>query len=192
MRIGIDLDGVVIDSESVFRVYEEIYAIDELNGSKIIDRTEPKYQGRYKWTPEEQDKFNKKYLLKGSQESNIMPGFIPVYKKLRDMGIEMVVITARGVFVPEMKDDALRLLDENNIVFDKYYWNVGNKLEICQKENIDIMIDDDYKIIKQISSENIKTIYFRGPGIKKLKENDYIHEVSNWGDIYRYFINLNK
>ena len=25
MRIGIDLDGVVIDSETTFRVYEELY-----------------------------------------------------------------------------------------------------------------------------------------------------------------------
>ena len=31
MKIGIDLDGVVINSEATFRVYEEIYAIEELN-----------------------------------------------------------------------------------------------------------------------------------------------------------------
>ena len=31
MKIGIDLDGVVIDSENVCRVYEEIFAIEDLN-----------------------------------------------------------------------------------------------------------------------------------------------------------------
>lgn len=84
-----------------------------------------------------------------------------------------------------MKDDAIRLLKENNIQFDKYYWNVKDKLEICKKENVDIMIDDDWKIVEQLSKNNVKTLYFRDTNLKKLQENDYIKEVSNWGEIYR-------
>ena len=189
IKIGIDLDGVVFDSEAAFRVYEEIFAIENLN-KKIIDIEEPKYQGRYNWTKEEQHEFNEKYLLKASQESHLMAGFLPVYKRLRELGFEMIVITARGGFIEEMKDDAIRILNENNIVFDKYYWKIHNKLEICKKENIDIMIDDDYRIIEQISNANIKTLYFRDANLKKLDETAYIHEVNNWGDIYRYFIEL--
>ena len=119
-----------------------------------------------------------------------MSGFLPVYKKLKEFGFEMIVITARGGFFEEMKDDAIRLLNENNIVFDKYYWKIDDKLEICKKENIDIMIDDDYRIINKISNANIKTLYFRAANLKKLDETDYIHEVNNWGDIYRYFTEL--
>lgn len=52
------------------------------------------------------------------------------------------------------------------------------------------MIDDDYKIIEQISKANIKTLYFRDANLKKLSETNYIHEVNNWGDIYRYFSEL--
>ena len=189
MKIGIDIDGVVIDSEATFRVYEEIFAIENLN-KKIINREEPKYQGRYSWTKEEQNEYNQKYLLKAAQESHLMPGFLPVYKRLKELGLEMVVITARGVFIEEMKDDAIRVLNENGIVFDKYFWNVHDKLEICKKENIDVMIDDDYKIIQQISDANIKTLYLKDGGLKKLKETEYIHEVNNWGDIYRYFVEL--
>ena len=48
------------------------------------------------------------------------------------------------------------------------------------------MIDDDYKIIKQLAENGIKTLYFRDTGLKKLEENEYIKEVNNWGDIYRY------
>ena len=190
MKIGIDLDGVVIDSETTFRTYEEIFSIEELNNKNIINREEPKYQGRYNWTAEEQDKFNKKYLLKAAQESNLMSGFLAVYKKLREFGFELVVITARGGYVEEMKDDALNLLKKNNIEFDKYYFKIKNKLEICKKEKIDIMIDDDYKIIKQISSNKIKCLYFRDTNLKKLRESKYVHEVNNWGDIYRYFSEL--
>ena len=186
MKIGIDLDGVVIDSEASFRVYEEIFAIEDLN-KRIINYEEPKYQGRYNWTLEEQDKFNKKYLLKAALESNLMSGFLAVYKRLKDMGFTFVVITARGMFIEEMEDDAKRLLNDNNVVFDKYYWNVYDKLEICKKENIDIMIDDDYTIIKRLSDAGIKTLYFRDANMKKLEESKYIHEVNNWGDVYRYF-----
>ena len=82
MKIGIDLDGVVIDSEATFRVYEEIFAIENLN-KKIINIEEPKYQGRYDWTSEEQHEFNQKYLLKAAQESNLMPGFLVVYDRIK-------------------------------------------------------------------------------------------------------------
>lgn len=187
MKIGIDLDGVVIDSENTFRVYEEIFAIEELKQRKILNKEEPKYQNRYDWSKEEQELFNSKYLLKASQESNLKPGFLPIYEKIKELGYELVVITARGMDIEKMKDDAIRILKENNIVFDKYYWNIRNKVEICQKENIDIMIDDDYKIIEDLSKNNIKTLYFRDTNLKKLSETKYIHEVNNWGDVYRYF-----
>ena len=52
MKIGIDLDGVVIDSETTFRTYEEIFDIDILNGNNLINREEPKFQARYNWTKE--------------------------------------------------------------------------------------------------------------------------------------------
>ena len=36
MRIGIDLDGVVFDSETTFRTYEEIFDITILKSNNII------------------------------------------------------------------------------------------------------------------------------------------------------------
>lgn len=189
MKIGIDLDGVVIDSETTFRTYEEIFDIDILNGNNLINREEPKFQARYNWTKEQEKEFIEKYFLKISKESNLMSGFMATYELLKQQGHEFVVITARGGFIKEMKDDAIRLLNENNIKFDKYYWHIDDKLEICQKENVDIMIDDDWKIIKKLAENKIKTLYFRDTNLMKLEENEYIKEVNNWGDIYRYIRN---
>ena len=186
MKIGIDLDGVVIDSETTFRTYEEIFDIDILNGNNLINREEPKFQARYNWTKEQEKEFIEKYFLKISKESNLMSGFMATYELLKQQGHEFEVITARGGFIKEMKDDAIRLLNENNITFDKYYWHIDDKLEICQKENVDIMIDDDWKIIKKLTENKIKTLYFRDTNLMKLEENEYIKEVNNWGDIYRY------
>ena len=187
MRIGIDLDGVVIDSETTFRTYEEIFDIIDLKGNNLVDREEPKYQHRYNWTDEQEQEFIKKFYLQVSKESGLMSGFKAVYRLLRENHrYEFIVITARGESVKEMQDDAIRVLDENNIKFDKYYWKVKDKLEICKKENIDLMIDDDWRIIEELAKNNIKTLYFRDTNLKKLKESEFITEVNNWGDIYRY------
>lgn len=188
MKIGIDLDGVVIDSETTFRTYEEIFDITVLKGNNLVDREEPKFQNRYNWTEEQKKEFIEKYYLKVSKESNLMSGFTGVYNLLKEQNHQFIVITARGISVKEMKEDAIRLLNENNIKFDKYYWNVEDKVEICKKENIDLMIDDDWRIIKKLADNNIKTLYFRDTNLKKLKENDYITEVNNWGEIYRNII----
>ena len=191
MKIGSDLDGVVIDSETTFRTYEEIFDLDKLNGNNLINREEPKFQARYNWKDEEQKKNIKNYFMTVSKESPLMAGFIGVYNLLKKENVEFIVITARGGFIKEMKDDAERLLNENNIKFNKYYWKQDDKLDVCLKEKIDLMIDDDYKIIEKLSNNNIKTLYFRDTGLKKLEENEYIKEVNNWGDIYRYIKSLN-
>lgn len=186
MKIGIDLDGVVIDSETTFRTYEEIFDIDILKGNNLINRKEPKFQARYNWSSNQEKEFIEKYFLKVSRESGLMSGFIAIYDLLKKQGHEFVVITARGGYVKEMKDDAIRLLEENNIKFDKYYWNIEDKLEICKKEKVDIMIDDDWNIIKKIAENKIRTLYFRDTNLMILEENKYIKEVNNWGEIYRY------
>ena len=189
MKIGIDLDGVVIDSETTFRTYEEIFDIDTLKGNNLINREEPKFQARYNWTNEQEKEFIEKYFMTVSKESNLMSGFVGIYNLLKEQGHQFVVITARGGFIKEMKDDAIRLLEENNIKFDKYYWKVEDKLEICKNEKVDIMIDDDWKIIKRLADNEVKTLYFRDTNLMKLEENEYIKEVNNWGEIYRYIKN---
>ena len=190
MKIGIDLDGVVIDSETTFRTYEEIFDIDVLKGNNLINKEEPKFQARYNWTSEQEKEFIEKYFMKVSKESNLMSGFIGIYNLLKEQGHEFIVITARGGFIKEMKDDAIRLFEENNIKFDKYHWQVEDKLKICQDEKVDLMIDDDWRIIKRLSENGVKTLYFRDTNLVKLEENEYVKEVNNWGEIYRYIREL--
>ena len=185
MKIGIDLDGVVFDSETTFRTYEEIFDIDILKGNNLINMEEPKYQQRYNWTIEQENDFTRRFYMKVSKDSTLMAGFKAVFPLLKGLGHKFVVITARGRSVEEMKDDAIRLLNENNITFDKYYWKIHDKLEICKTENIELMIDDDWRIIQNLALNKVKTLYFRDTNIKKLEENEYITEVNNWGEIYR-------
>ena len=191
LKIGLDLDGVVIDSETTFRTYEELFDIEK-GRNNLINREEPKFQQRYSWTEEEKNEFIQKYLMEIAESSNLMSGFKKVYELLKKEDVKFIVITARGGFNIKMKDNAENLLKDNGIIFDKYYWMQDDKLEACLKEKIDIMIDDDFRIIERISNNKIKTLYYRDTNLKKLKENEYIKEVNNWGDIYRYIKNILK
>ena len=192
MKIGIDLDGVVIDSVRLFNTYEEIYDIDVLKGNNLINGNQVDFQEKYDWTDEQKSEFIEKYFLRVAKENKLMPGFKEVYRLLKDEEHRFIVITTRGKTVKKLKDESLRLFRKNNIEFDKYYWSVTDKLEICKKENIDLMIEDNWKHVKRLTDNNVKTLYFRDVNMIKLEENEYIKEVNNWGDIYRYFKEMNK
>ena len=193
MRIGLDLDGVVIDSERVFRTYNEIFEIEK-NMDKLVDKSEAKFQHRFDWTLEEQLEYTNKYFIKSVENSNLMAGFKIVYDLLKQEDVEFIVITSRGIaprgnFIQEMEDNAKKILAENDIVFDKYYWKQKDKLEACQKENIDLMIDDDYRIVSKLAENGIQCLYLREAGIKKVENNKNVIEVHNWGEIYRFIYN---
>ena len=60
MKIGVDLDGVIFDTEKAYRVYAELYEVLDLKKNTIIDRRSDRFQTRYGWTDEETKKFIEK------------------------------------------------------------------------------------------------------------------------------------
>ena len=60
MKIGVDLDGVVFDSEKEYRVYSELYDFRDLNKNSKVNNKEVRFQERFKWTKEEIAGFLKK------------------------------------------------------------------------------------------------------------------------------------
>lgn len=94
--------------------------------------------------------------------------------------------------IEEMKDVALEKFKQENLVFNKYYWKQDDKLDVAKKENIDFMIDDSYDVCKKLSSNGVKTIYFRNKEMKQLEQNQYLTEVINWGEIYRYIKGMER
>ena len=186
MKIGIDIDGVILDYERVLKTYGDLYDFIELKKNGIIHRNEHYLRNRYDWTEEERMNFVNKYFLKLSKKTQLIPGAKDVINMLQKENNELIVISARGGMVEEMKDVAIHKFNEEGLSFDKYYWNQDDKLEVAQQENIDFMIDDSYDVCKKLSENRIKTIYFRDKEMKKLEQNEYVKEVSNWGEIYRY------
>ena len=130
--------------------------------------------------------FVNKYFLKLSKQTNLIPGAKDVINMLKNEENELIIISARGGMIEEMKDVAINKFEKEGLSFDKYYWKQEDKLDVAKKEKIDVMIDDSYDVCKKLSSNGIKTIYFREKNMKKLEENENLKEVSNWGEIYRY------
>ena len=192
MKIGIDIDGVILDYERVLKTYGDLYDFIELKKDGIINRNEHYLRNRYDWTEEERMNFVNKYFLKLSKKTSLIPGAKDVIKMLQKEGNEFIIISARGGMIEEMKDIAIEKFNEENLSFNKYYWKQDYKLEIAQREQIDFMIDDSYDVCKKLSTNGIKTIYFRDKEMKKLEQNEYLKEVSNWGEIYRIIKNESR
>ena len=186
MKIGIDIDGVILDYERVLKTYGDLYDFIELKKDGIINRNEHYLRNRYDWTDEERMNFINKYFLKLSKETPLIPGAKDVIDMLQKEGNELIIISARGGMIEEMKNVAIEKFNEEGISFNKYYWKQDDKLEVAKNENIDVMIDDSYDVCKKLSSNGIKTIYFRDKEMKVLEQNENLKEVSNWGEIYRY------
>lgn len=187
MKIGIDLDGVVFDTEKEFRVYSELYDMLELKRNSKVDNKALRFQERFNWTEEETIEFLKKYHNQIVIEASYLPGAKRVLKKLKEEGHELIVITARGGMNKAMIPiTETRLKQEEMDIFTKYYWATENKEEVCKKEKIDIMIDDFDKNCDKISKEKIKVIYLKDAPSNELVENEYLKVCYNWGEIYRY------
>ena len=190
MKIGIDIDGVVLDFERLVRTYAELYDVIELNGNGLMAKDENCFHKRYNWNEVELTRFKNKYFVSLSKESKLMPGVKDAIKLLRRDGHELIIISARGIDYNEMKYVAEEILKKENLIFYKYYWKQVDKVNVALLEKIDIMIDDSYEICKKMSDKKIKTLYFRDKNMKKLK-SDYVIDVSNWGEIYRIISKMN-
>ena len=187
MKIGIDLDGVVFDSEKDFRIYSELYDMIELNQNSKLNEKELAFQNRFNWSEEESMRFFNKYHKEIMEESNYMPGAKMILNKLKEEGHKLIIITARGGYdknVISLTEE--RLKKDNMNIFDKYYFDIKDKAEVCKKEEIDVMIDDSIVNCKKTSESKIKTIYLKDAPSYDMDENEYLKVLYNWGEIYRY------
>ena len=193
MKIGVDLDGVVFDSEKLFRVYAELYDILELKRNSIRENREVRFQERYNWTPEEVNDFYEKYQEIIVRNANFMPGAKEVLKMLKNDGHQIVVITARGSVHKENINISKDIFKKANMeIFDDYFWGVEKKDEICVREKIDLMIEDSNKRCRDISNAGIRTIYLKDAPNFDMEENKNLKVLYNWGEVYRYIKKLNE
>ncbi len=187
MKIAIDLDGVIFDTENILRVNAQIYDV-MIGGSGEIAREELLAEKRYAWTKKQYDDFFENCLESVLRKAPIMPHAVKIIQTLAKKH-ELYVITNRGdQTYKELVITHERLNDAGINVFTKIYTHDGHtKLEHCQEEGIELMIDDLYDNVKSISDAGIPCLYYCDL-VNKPIDNPIVHEVRNWGDIARYFV----
>lgn len=190
MNIGIDVDGVILDSESWFRTYAEIYDIETI-GRGVVEPNATKAQVRMGWSEEEFDVYKNKYMKDIMKYAPLMSAAKEVIDRLKSMGHRLVLITARGCCTSFGVELAEKMLKDNNIHMDKKCFNSVDKLIPCRDEKIDYMIDDAYENVLHLSENGIKCLYFRAYGSKDI-DNDNVISVRNWGEILRFFLEIEK
>lgn len=191
MVIGIDLDGVILDTEILYRTEAELYDINVLKQNSLIDRSEMLTSKRYNWPQKELEKF---YVMEKEFSKNalLIAGAKKVIDMLRVDGHKLILISARGNHDEEMKKIGLESLKKYDIHLDKYYIGLNDKLSVCKMENVDIMIDDNYYNCKKLSEGKIFTLYFKDSGMKNIEDSKYLKTVYNWGEIYKSIKNYIK
>lgn len=183
MKIGIDIDGVILDFERTMRFYAEYYDILNNHGGKTKD--EFSYLKNYDWSNDEKELFKDEYLIKGTHECSLIPGSKMIIDLMHDKGLEIVLITARGSVNKKTKEEVLKVLKKFDIYYDQIYFEIVDKVSVCKELGISLMIDDNPNTCFDLKNNKIKTIYFKDNDIK-IRNSKYLVTLYNWGEILRY------
>ena len=153
MKIAVDLDGVVFNSEMFFMASAEIYDAKILKKNSIIKKDEPRVQNKYSWSKNELDGYIKNYA--NSLDFDVMPCAKTVIDEMKKDN-QVFIISARGQFNPDEIKIAKSKLRKAKISFDKSFYGFLNKTEIVLNNKIDIIIDDRYDVCKLLSKIEIE------------------------------------
>lgn len=181
--IALDLDGVVFDSENLYRVYTEIYDVEKNGKDNIIDNTQRIFQKRYNWTEEEFNEFYNTNVEKILTTANFMTGVAIVLNKLKNH-FKFIVVTSRNDFETEIAREKLKTIGFENI---KIFNNEHHKIEKLLEEHVDYIIDDDDNICINAADNGICALYFKNNASNKVDKEKVIN-VNNWGEIYKYLM----
>lgn len=191
MNIGIDIDDTLTDIRDKLNLAAEKYAnelgkenkneedkyVEDNNNGNI-------YQIKYGFTYEELKYFLSVIHEGITKKEEPRKNCVEIIRKLHNEGHKIYIITARD---SEFHEDPYKLskdwLDKNNIYYDELIVNARNKLEVCQRKNIDLFIDDQLANCTKLSEAGIKVI--RITEYNDIQHGDIINK-KNWNEIYNY------
>lgn len=185
MKIGIDIDGVLVDIARFVSDYGSKFCCENDIRYHVKDDEydEAKALGI---TYEQAEKFWNTYLGFYATKYPARNFASEVIKKLRKNN-EVYLITARNEdgLPPEtygtMQSMVKQWLVDNQIEYDKLIFTTGSKLPYCIESKVDVMIEDSPSNIIDISTK-VPVLCFDNPYNKKI-EGSNITRVYSWYDI---------
>ncbi len=180
MNIAVDFDGVLFDTETMFRAYSRIFDL-KINGKGMQNPEELKIQNRYNWSEKEFCTCIEECVEKIHKTAPIMAFAKQVLKALSKDN-NLYAITSRGLLHKSEVGITEQRLKDENIEFKKVVYSAGNKVEFCKQLGVDVIIDDLYENVIDLANNGIKCLYFRDLVLKECCHPNVI-EVRNWGDV---------
>jgi uncharacterized HAD superfamily protein len=191
-KIGIDVDGVIFDYMVTVRAYAELYDYSELHKNGLVDKVAMKVGKRYDWTKKELKKFADRYFVELSKSTPFNPLAIKIIKKLIEEGHELFTISNRGLIHKEAITVIEQRFKDNGLKFNNLFWKVSDKTKVLLENKIDIIIDDSPDICEDAVAHGLAALYFREKNSRKIIESSKLHDVDNWGQIYRHIKEIEK
>lgn len=186
MKIGIDIDNTITDTLPILKQYCKKY--NEEVVKRNLKENEEGYTSYtlYDWTKEENDGFCENYLPEAMKQVKTKRGAVEIIQKLKEKN-DIYIITARS----EKRYEMTRVfLQANHIPYDNLMIDCKNKAEVCKKNGIEVMIEDEPPHIESISN-CIPVIVFEEPYNKNCK-GDNVYKVKSWNEVYPIIENIEK
>ena len=191
MNIGVDIDDTL--SQTTNYLYDKALTFTEevLHREPIIDKREnfPRCLG---WNDEEVVKFFNEVFDKEVLNIPVLENARLYLQKLKEAGYKIFIITARdNRHLIDPYGKCLKWLEKNELPFDKLIIGCKYKNLICEKEKIDIMIDDSFTQCSLVSKnlKNVKVLMMATFNNDLASEG--ITRVHNWEEIYNLIIKEN-
>lgn len=183
MKIGLDIDNVILDTDTV--LLEEFLKEDKNKRNKgIINKDLYLMSGMFDWSKDEINEFLNKNMEEIAKNLKNKDNSKYYMDKLLEEGHELYLISNRSSKqYKNAYDTTKNNLKENNINYTKLIITETNdKSQACLDNEIDIMIDDRPSNCFKLVDKNIRCILFKSE--KENREFTEFPVIKNWEELY--------
>ena len=181
MRIGIDIDDTMTFIKD--DLLEAAINYDKSLGNSGKFLNDNYYVGkRFNWSKEEYGYFMGEVRKQVVNKAKLRPGLIEVLTKLKEMGHEIIIITARSNYYSNnLKELTKEFIKKNNLPIKDIYFDCfqEGKANKCVELGIDLFIDDNVENCLYVNNKNIKTLLFEN-------KHDNLITVNSWKEVLKY------
>ena len=191
MKIGIDLDDTTFITVKSMLKYadkfeEEISGIPTNRDSFGLIKNRYYLKVLYGWDEKTKFDFFDKYYKNVLEECTIMPNADKTIKRLKEEGDTIHFITARLMNIKDCDTEAItkESLKKFNIPYDSLNLHISDKLSFCEKNEIDLLIEDSYETCRELTENGIKSILMTTKMNADIDDQGIVR-VNNWDEIYK-------
>ena len=184
MNIGIDVDDVVYNTSA--EVEKEI---EKANNPRLFEFRVQLMRGALSEMPSDVAQFLKDTIISYTSNAKPIKNALDTLKKLRDDGHVITIITARSDAIRDgVVDTTLESLKkygiDKGILYDKIIFEGANKGDVCEKEKIDLFVDDSPINCMHVRERGINVLAFKSGITADAIDQTDLPSVSSWDELY--------